>query len=271
MADRNSFNHERQPEAAQEGLRSPSAASLAAIRRLQEISQQDQRREDALYEYYVPLRNETEIPWLREIEQTLDRFLYLQAIFGHQVDRILRSELSVIRRLCSDDQSEIHRLEREIQGMLDIRRSVENSLSEERSLHSLQLWREAIVPQTLEVHQRRMMQRNYIHQLELLRFGSRVARFTYLLHVRSALYESLATHNASQGRSRPASVSALLDIKFDQEQIDRISPTCAICTDDFVCGESAKQLPCRHIFHSKCIIQWLHKNSCPLCREPTNG
>jgi hypothetical protein len=35
------------------------------------------------------------------------------------------------------------------------------------------------------------------------------------------------------------------------------SSQCAICMDDFVVAESAKQLPCKHIFHDPCISQWL--------------
>jgi hypothetical protein len=35
------------------------------------------------------------------------------------------------------------------------------------------------------------------------------------------------------------------------------SSQCAICMDDFVVAELAKQLPCKHIFHEPCISQWL--------------
>ncbi|KAK9950180.1 hypothetical protein M0R45_005681 [Rubus argutus] len=45
--------------------------------------------------------------------------------------------------------------------------------------------------------------------------------------------------------------------------------TCSICMDDFEVGRDASRLPCLHIFHGKCIFNWLHRNhNCPICRYP---
>lgn len=44
--------------------------------------------------------------------------------------------------------------------------------------------------------------------------------------------------------------------------------TCTICLVDFIEGDKIKLLPCQHIYHSNCIIEWLYKNSlCPLCKR----
>lgn len=47
-------------------------------------------------------------------------------------------------------------------------------------------------------------------------------------------------------------------------------PTCPICLDDFVCGETEiRELPCGHIFHPECIDTFLGDNSslCPMCKQ----
>ncbi|GAB2250470.1 hypothetical protein Droror1_Dr00016720 [Drosera rotundifolia] len=43
---------------------------------------------------------------------------------------------------------------------------------------------------------------------------------------------------------------------------------CAVCLDDFEPGAEAKEIPCKHKFHEKCILPWLEMHSsCPVCRH----
>jgi hypothetical protein len=44
------------------------------------------------------------------------------------------------------------------------------------------------------------------------------------------------------------------------------SKTCSICTEDFVEGRNVRVLPCRHIYHRRCIDPWLldFAGTCPL-------
>jgi len=44
---------------------------------------------------------------------------------------------------------------------------------------------------------------------------------------------------------------------------------CSVCLEEFGDGDDLKTLPCLHIYHQKCIEQWLcTDNSCPICKTP---
>jgi len=65
-----------------------------------------------------------------------------------------------------------------------------------------------------------------------------------------------------------AAVDALPEFLIcrEEEKGDEVI-MCAICHDTFSIEDSAKQLPCKHFYHSKCILLWFDRSkSCPLCR-----
>lgn len=43
---------------------------------------------------------------------------------------------------------------------------------------------------------------------------------------------------------------------------------CMICLGDFAIADECRQLPCRHVFHSSCIDEWLRRcTDCPICKD----
>ena len=62
--------------------------------------------------------------------------------------------------------------------------------------------------------------------------------------------------------------SKIIDIKKLNEENKR----CTICLEDFKYNDIVIYLPCFHIFHKNCIINWIKKNAvCPLCKYNINN
>jgi len=50
----------------------------------------------------------------------------------------------------------------------------------------------------------------------------------------------------------------------------REDQSCSVCLENYKSHSSVCGLPCGHVFHHECILQWLHgdRHCCPVCRWP---
>lgn len=64
-----------------------------------------------------------------------------------------------------------------------------------------------------------------------------------------------------------AAIESLPTIEIVQFHIVTES-CCAVCKEEFELGTEVREMPCKHLYHSECILPWLSlRNSCPVCRH----
>lgn len=84
------------------------------------------------------------------------------------------------------------------------------------------------------------------------------------------LIQRLAENDANHYGTPPASrsaVEAMPAVKISEEHLSCDLSQCAVCLEEFELGSEARQMPCKHMFHSDCIQPWLKlHSSCPVCR-----
>ncbi len=53
----------------------------------------------------------------------------------------------------------------------------------------------------------------------------------------------------------------------NDEQIDYSHQSCCICLKQFIPSSNTSKLRCSHVYHQRCIIEWLkYQKNCPICR-----
>lgn len=68
-----------------------------------------------------------------------------------------------------------------------------------------------------------------------------------------------------------SAIEALPLVELSAENLKNDS-YCAVCKDEFEVGVLVRELPCKHFYHSDCILPWLHiHNTCPVCRHEVRG
>lgn len=64
-----------------------------------------------------------------------------------------------------------------------------------------------------------------------------------------------------------SSIDSLPTVKISKKDV-RSDSHCPVCKEKFELGSQARKLPCKHLYHSDCIVPWLEqRSSCPVCRQ----
>ncbi|XP_057525601.1 E3 ubiquitin-protein ligase RING1-like [Amaranthus tricolor] len=84
------------------------------------------------------------------------------------------------------------------------------------------------------------------------------------------LIQQLAENDPNRYGTPPASKQAiddLPDVVISKNLVNSESNSCAVCMNEFELALKVKQMPCKHLYHSDCLVPWLQlHNSCPVCR-----
>lgn len=80
----------------------------------------------------------------------------------------------------------------------------------------------------------------------------------------------LEINGIGRAERAPASKSAIESMPLIKILSSHVSMEshCAVCKEPFEIHTEAREMPCKHIYHSDCILPWLSlRNSCPVCRH----
>ncbi|QDZ19748.1 RING-type domain-containing protein [Chloropicon primus] len=110
------------------------------------------------------------------------------------------------------------------------------------------------------------------------RFGGSLGDYVFHNEALERVMAQLAANHAVARQPASADAVAKLPRIRDMEELGKLTgeKCCSICQDDWCTGELdgeeeggfvAVKMPCSHVFHEDCLLQWLKEhNTCPICR-----
>lgn len=109
---------------------------------------------------------------------------------------------------------------------------------------------------------------NFVHHLHMLFSGNIWLSMASLVICMQLRYIFSEIQKRIKRHKNYCRVVANMEAKFAQattEELRKHEDSCAICWEDM---ESARKLPCGHMFHSGCLRSWLEQDTtCPTCRK----
>lgn len=79
---------------------------------------------------------------------------------------------------------------------------------------------------------------------------------------------NLPSHRIEDKKGGKKGTSALTGGEDQEGHGQYNDQQCQVCLEEFKSGDDIRTLPCLHIYHKKCIDQWLVRNrTCPICKE----
>lgn len=83
------------------------------------------------------------------------------------------------------------------------------------------------------------------------------------------LHAALVEESMLSFKMIPASNEAIETLLKKSTVMTRSESPCSICLEDLEINDECGTMPCKHVFHSQCIVTWLQtSHMCALCRYP---
>ncbi|KAI3944489.1 hypothetical protein MKW92_044973 [Papaver armeniacum] len=87
--------------------------------------------------------------------------------------------------------------------------------------------------------------------------------------IHAGVTESMEEDSVRRIRASKSFIDGLKKEEYRHNNGDgKDSSSCAVCLEGIIDGSKISNMPCLHMFHSACLVTWLHEsNSCPICRR----
>jgi|UniRef100_A0AC35G746 E3 ubiquitin-protein ligase RNF11 len=178
-------------------------------------------------------------------------------------------------RTFTDDRARLSTAEEEIMGASQSSSSSSSSLSSS-SQQENNYERYAAAARAAETSNiiNQHLSRNIIRVHQRSERPRPTSAYVNELYVSSTLTgnDEAQMHNQLEEKRKARARGLLQQLRIDVYVEGQVEDECAICMIDFEPEEEIRRLPCNHVYHVKCIDDWLIRSfTCPSCMEPVDS